>query len=566
LRPLPHNFDQKISIKEKKSMKPNTRLIIGLLLALSLLLGACAPATTPEEPTTVPATPVPGVTTPPDEPEPTDEPEPPPPPAEPKTLTIVSGTDVENFNIRRVTSSPSFSVLEHIYETLFYMDPEGNLEPLLAESIEAGEEEFSFLIKLREGVQFTDGTPFNAEAVKTNLDWILQTDPAPVFAFLINRIQEVTVVDDYTVQLSLDSDFAPLAAHLSHGAIAMISPSALEQGEDWLTSNAVGTGPYVLENWLPGESVTLARNPDYWGDQPAIDTVVFKVIVEDGARIVEIEAGTADVAVRIPPAEAGRLAANPNIDIIETPGLRTIYIFFNVTEEPFTDVRVRQAVNYGVDVEGIVRDLFEGAARVSDAPIAPAVFGYSAQPVYARDVERARQLLEDAGVAEGTTVVLYHPTARYIQDALVADAVRAQLREIGLNVELRTLEWGQYVPKVRETKPENDIQFAMLGWGTVTMDADYGLFALFHSSEHPPGFNGAFYDNPEVDRLLDEARVVLDENQRRQLYAEAIEIIWNDAPWLFLYSELQLTAVRSNVDGFIVHPDESLVATFADKR
>jgi ABC-type transport system substrate-binding protein len=550
-------------------MKKKAYFIVGMLILISLLAAACQPAAPPADPETPAppvATPEPGVTPP--TPPPAVEPTPPPvePPAEPKTLTIISGTDTENFNIRRVTSSPSFSVLEHIYETLFYMDPEGNLEPLLAESIEAGPDEFSFLVHLRQGIQFSDGTPFNAEAVKTNLDWILETEPAPVFAFLINRIEEVTVVDEYTVQLNLGSDFAPLAAHLSHGAIAMISPSALEQGDEWMTNNAIGTGPYLLESWQPGDQVTLTRNPDYWGDQPAIDNVVFRVAVEDGARIVEVEAGTVDVAVRIPPAEAERLAANPNINIIETPGLRTIYIFFNVTEEPFTDVRVRQAVNYAVDVEGIVRDLFDGVARVSDAPIAPAVFGHSPQPVYARDLERARALLDEAGVPEGTTVTLFHPTGRYIQDALVADAVRSQLGEVGLNVELRTMEFAQYVDTVRAEKPENDIQFAMLGWGTVTMDADYGLFALFHSSEHPPGFNGAFYENPEVDRLLDEARVVLDEEERRRLYDEAISIIWEDAPWLFLYSEVQLTAVRTNVEGFIVHPDESLIATFADKR
>jgi peptide/nickel transport system substrate-binding protein len=559
-------------------MKHKTRMIFGVMIVVSLILGACAPAATPTTP--VPATPDPGapaVTPPPAEeptpppavdptPPPAEEPTPPPAeePAAPQTLTIASGTDVENLNIRRVTSSPSFSVLEHIYEPLFYMTPEGELEPLLAESIEPGDEEFSWIITLRQGVQFTDGEPFNAEAVKTNLDWILEE--GPVFGFLIDRIQEVVVVDEYTVQLNLETDFAPLGAHLSHGAIAMISPALLEQGDDVMTNTTAGTGPYVLQNWTVDESVTLARNPDYWGDAPAIETVVFRVIREDGARIVEVEAGTVDVAVRIPPAEADRLAANPNINIVETPGLRTIYIFFNVTQEPFTDVRVRQAVNYAVDVEGIVRDLFEGAARVSDAPIAPAVFGYSAQEPYARDVERARQLLADAGIPEGTTVTLYHPTARYIQDALVADAVRAQLREVGLNAELRTLEWAQYVPHVRRPAPENDVQFAMLGWGTVTMDADYGLFALFHSSEHPPGFNGSFYDNPEVDRLLDEARIVVDEEERRRLYDEAISIIWEDAPWLFLYSEVQLTAIRSNVDGFIVHPDESLIATEATKN
>jgi ABC-type transport system substrate-binding protein len=175
-------------------------------------------------------------------------------------------------------------------------------------------------------------------------------------------------------------------------------------------------------------------------------------------------------------------------------------------------------------------------------------------------------LLDEAGIAQGTRVVLYHPTGRYIQDALVADAVRAQLREVGLDVELRTLEWPQYVPHVRRTQPENDIQFAMLGWGVPTVDADYALFALFHSTEHPPGFNGAFYSNPRVDQLLDEARTNPDADARLRAYDEAIRIIWEDAPWLFLYSEVQITAIRTNVNGFIVHPDESLIATEATKR
>ncbi|MEX1021226.1 MAG: ABC transporter substrate-binding protein, partial [Litorilinea sp.] len=374
----------------------------------------------------------------------------------PKTLTIASGTDIENMDVHRVTSSPSFSVLEHVYETLFYMNTEGELEPLLAESMEPGEEPNTFIINLREGVNFSDGTPFTAEAVKLNLEYVLNPDTGSAFAFLISPIQEIEVVDDYTVRLVLDSDFAPLPAHLSHGALAMIAPSALEQGADFLASNAIGTGPYVVESWARAEAVTLARNPDYWGDAPAIDTLVFKVVQEDGARLVEIEAGTVDVAVRIPPAEAERIAANPNVDVITTPGLRTIYIFFNTTQAPFDDVRVRQAVNYAVDVEGIVTQLFDGAARVSDAPFAPPIFGYSANDPYARDVERARELLAEAGVAEGTTVTLYHPTGRYIQDALVADAVRAQLREVGLEVELRTLEWPQYVPFVRAPLEENE--------------------------------------------------------------------------------------------------------------
>jgi len=544
-------------------MKRSLYVLLSLLVLAGMVLAACGgPAATATEAPAQPEQPAEATKA----PEPTAVP-PTEAPPEPKTLTVASGTDIENMNIHLVTSSPSFSVLEHIYQPLFSMSEEGVLEPLLAESLNSAAEGV-YEVKLRQGISFTDGTPFNAEAVKANLDWMLNADnKAPFRGTLLGKVTEVTVLDEYTVQIKTDGPFAPLPAHLSHGAVAMVSPKALEQGVDFLAENAVGTGPYVLKSWARDEAVTLERNPDYWGDAPKIDTVVFKVIKEDGARIVEIEAGTIDVAIRVPPAEIPRLQANPDIELVITPGLRTIYIFFNVTEEPFTDVRVRQAVNYAVDKDAIVSSLFSDAALVSSAPFAPPIFGYAAQQPYKRDIEKAKALLAEAGVAPGTKVSMYHPTGRYIQDALVADAVRASLKEIGLEVELKTLEWPQYVPTVRKTKADgNDVQFAMLGWGTPTMDADYALFALFHSTQHPPGFNGAFYSNPEVDALLDEGRSTLDAAKRQAAYKKAIEIIWQDAPWLFLYSEVQVTAIRKGVTGFIVHPDESLIAQFADKE
>jgi len=488
--------------------------------------------------------------------------------AQDNTLTIASGTDIENLNIHAVTSSPSFSVLEHIYEPLFSMSPEGELEPVLAESITATADNV-YVINLREGISFTDGTPFNAEAAKANIDWVLDADNGAAFRFLLVVAGEPAVVEvlgEYELQITTSIPFAPLPAHMSHGAFAMISPALLAEGADAMANSAIGTGPYMLERWDRAEQVVLTRNDAYWGEAPALETVIFKVVPEAGARIVEIQSGTVDVAVRVPPADIPQLEMDPNIDVVITPGLRTIYIFFNVTQPPFDDVRVRQAVNYAVDKDAIANSLFEGAALVSEAPFAPGIFGYSTQEPYARDVERARALLAEAGVAEGTSVVLYHPTERYPQDALVADAVRSQLAEVGLNVELRTLEWPQYVPHVRRPAPENDIQFAMLGWGVPTMDADYALFALFHSSSVPPGFNGAFYANERVDELLDLGRSTLDQAERQAAYAEAIAIIWEEAPWLFLYSEIQVTAIRNNVSGFVVHPDESLIATGASKE
>ncbi len=484
---------------------------------------------------------------------------------EASTLTIASGTDIENTNIHVVTSSPSFSVLEHINETLFSITPDGELEPLLAESIEAVEDN-RYLITLKEGITFSDGEPFNAEVAKATLDWVLDKKKAAPSRFLLvvgGEREEVEVVDEYAIEITTATPFAPLPAHLAHGSLAMVSPTVLEQGADFMATNVIGTGPYMLKQWDRGEQVVLERNPDYWGDAPAIDELVFRVVQEDGARIVEIESGTVDVAVRVPPADIARLEANENVNVEVTPGLRTIYIFFNTTEPPFDDVRVRQAINHAVDKEAIVASLFENAALVSTAPFAEPIFGHSAQTPYEYNPERARELLAEAGVEEGTTITLHHPTGRYVQDALMADAVRSQLNQVGLNVELATLEWPQYVPFVRQPLEEAEVEMAMLGWGVPTVDADYAMFALFHSSEHPPGFNGAFYDNPEVDALLDEARSTLDPEARQAAYDEAIAIVWEDAPWLFLYSEIQVTAIRNNVEGFVVHPDESLIANDA---
>lgn len=488
--------------------------------------------------------------------------------AQDDTFVIATGTDIENANIHAVTSSPSFTVLAHVNETLFTMTVDGVLEPLLAESIDSSDDT-TYVITLKEGISFTDGTPFNAEAVKANLEWVLDVDNAAAFRSLLvvgGEEPEINVIDDYTLEIITAAPFAPLPAHLSHDALAIVSPALIEQGADAMATTTIGTGPYVLAQWDRAEQVVLTRNEDYWGEAAATGTVIFKVVAEDGARLVEIEAGTVDVAMRVPPAEIPRLEMDPNIDVVVTPGLRTIYVFFNVTNPPFDDVRVRQAVNYAVDNDAIVASLFENAAIPSLAPFASPIFGYAEQTPYTRDVEKARELLAEAGIEEGTTVVLYHPTARYSQDALVADAIRSQLREVGLEVELRTLEWTQYPSYVRRPAEENDIQFAMLGWGTPTMDADYALYGLFHSSQVPPGFNGSFYANPDVDALLDAARSTLDADERQALYAEAIGTIWEDAPWLFLYSEIQVTAVRNNVEGFVVHPDESVIVTDAVKN
>jgi ABC-type transport system substrate-binding protein len=480
-------------------------------------------------------------------------------------LRIAQGTDPVTLDAHRVTDSPTASVVQHIVEPLFNISHEdGSLEPGLALSGEMGDDGLSWTIRLREGVMFHDGTPFNAEAVRANLERILDPDNAITFRFLVARITEVEVEDEYTVILRTEEPFAPMLAHLTHSSIGMMSPQALESmSDEELADNPVGTGPFTVASWTRGERIVLERNPDYWGESATIERLEFITAREDGARMVLIETGEADIAVRVPSEDIQRLDALNNVRVDVTTGLRTIYIGFNTQAEPFNDPRVRQAMNYAINKEEIVEFILGGQARVSDAPIAPNVFGYTAAGPYEYDPERARELLAEAGYGDGLTFTFVHPTGRYMQDARIADAVRSQLAEIGVTAELQTMEWAQYLEHTNRPLEETDVQMFMLGWGTVTADADYGLWALFHTSEHvPAGSNRAFYSNPEVDQLLEQGRTA-EAGEREGIYADAIRILWEDAPWLYLYSESQVTAVREGVEGVIIHPAERIIATYA---
>jgi len=231
---------------------------------------------------------------------------------------------------------------------------------------------------------------------------------------------------------------------------------------------------------------------------------------------------------------------------------------------PFEDKRVRQALNYAVDKEAIIETIFQGVGSPSSAPIVPAIFGYTEVGPYEYNPEKAMELLEEAGFGDGFEIELYHPTGRYPQDDTVAEAVQAMLAEVGVTANLTTYDWGTYLETVLVPPEMAEHDAYMLGWGTVTLDADYGTYALFHSTQWPTAEvwynNASYYANEEVDELLAEARVTPDRDVREGLYEEAIELIWEDAPWLFLHNEGQVNAVRSNVEGLIHHPLENILA------
>jgi peptide/nickel transport system substrate-binding protein len=233
---------------------------------------------------------------------------------------------------------------------------------------------------------------------------------------------------------------------------------------------------------------------------------------------------------------------------------------FNCLKEPFTDNRIRQALNYAVNKEAIVEHVLGGAGRVSDAPISPVIFGYAPIKTYEYSIEKAKALLREAGFPEGFETTLHFSSGRYYGDVAVASAVAADLLKVGVKAEIKRMQWDTYIPFIFKEREVAEHILYLLGWSTVTGDADYGLYTLFHSGEWPrKGMNVSFFKNEKADQLLNAARDTASSGERKKLYKEAMTLIVDEAPWIFLYSEIEMTGVRANVKDIMVQPTERVI-------
>jgi peptide/nickel transport system substrate-binding protein len=423
---------------------------------------------------------------------------------------------------------------------------------------------------LRKGVTFHDGTPFNAAAVKFTLDRVLDPKTPARGRSWLGPVTGATVVDSSTVDVLTSSPFGPLLNHLTMVfVVGIVSPDAVKKWGDDFGRNPVGTGPFRFEEWKSNQSITLARNDRYWGPKAYLDRVVFRVIPEESARTIAYDRGDIDVLLRAAPVELERLRRDKRTQINETPGLRIIYVGLNSSMPPLDDVRVRRALAHAIDVKGINTYVVENAMLPARSVIAPVVFGFKDTQLpekYAYDPERARRLLGEAGYAPGPDGVFrkagkpleltfWASEGRDLKDRELSEAVLEQLTKLGVKVTFQRMEWGAYLNALRAEKPPYNL-FA-LGWVTMTGDGDFGLYATFHSSNIPPrGTQATHYKNPEVDRLLDEARSSLDPAVRAAAYGKALEQITNDVVWIPIYQTRETVVLRSSVRGYVGHPAE----------
>lgn len=476
---------------------------------------------------------------------------------EQQDLTVGLAGDPVSLDPHAANDGISLYVMNGIYDTLVELNTDLEIQPSLAESLEPIEETV-WEAKLREDVVFHDGSEFNAEVVKANLDRVLDPEVGSPLSFLFNMIESVEVVDDYTVHITTEFPFSALPSHLAHPGGHMISLEsieadyeAMENGDGALTvvnENPVGTGYFKYEERVNGEYTKLVKNEDYWGNEAQVESVTFKVVPEDLTRMGELQTGASDIVYPVNANDMSEINAHDETFVNESESASMAYVGMNVEREPFNNTEVRQAIALAINKDDIIQGALDGVGLQAKGPLAPTVFGYhEGIEEIEHDLERANELMEEAGFGDGFSAAIL----TYDRNTTnIAELIQAQLGEIGIDLSIETTEIGTYL----EMTGNGEADMYVGSWGTVTLDGDYGLYPMFHSDNAGNPGNRSFYANDEVDALLEQARQSTDESERLELYAEAQQIIVDEAPIVPLYHSVLLAGLRENVNGFFQYP------------
>lgn len=488
------------------------------------------------------------------------------------TLKVAIGIDPDTLDPAAQTTTTSSQIVDMMAETLVTIDEKGALKPLLATKWEQASDGLNWTFTLRTGVKFSDGTPFDANAVKFSIDRLLS--PTTFRAQPGNLggktgIDKVTVVDPTHVKFTLKTKFSPFASAMTQTAAAIISPASVTvaPNKPEVITQPVGTGPYKFKERAVGDHITLTANTDYWGTKANYDTQTYKIVPEASTREALIKSGGADV-IALPPAnDLPALRSDSSLKVIMGPSDRTIQIVINTadaTQPLLQKPEVRQALNYAIDKASIIRSVMFGAAVPLDSPMAKSLFGYCQTGNYDFNPTKAKQMLQSAGAA-GMSVKLASPTGRYVQDIQVAGAVAGYLRDVGLKVEGPvSADWPTYVATYANVPPaQAKTDLHLLGWAPAYLDAAQ-QFEQFYSARIPPaGLESSYYKNTQVDSLIEQANAGTDQGQRQKDYCTAAKMVWNDAPWIFLYNQKYPFVTTSKITAVTGLPNEKFVTTWA---
>ncbi len=485
-----------------------------------------------------------------------------------KDVVIAVGSNFTSLDPYDANDTLSQAVAKSFYQGLFGFDKDMKLVNVLADSYTVSPDGLTYTIKLHPGIKFQDGTDFNAAAVKVNLDRASNPDSHLKRYNLFKMIAKTDVVDANTVKIILKAPFSAFINNLAHPSAVMISPAALTKYGKDIGFHPVGTGPYVLDQWNQTDFVKVKKFDGYWKKgEPKLDTITWRPVVDNNTRAAMLQTGEADLAYPVPYEQAALLEKNSKLQLVTSPSILQRYISFNVTQKPFDNLKVRQAINYAINKQALIKVAFAGYAVPAEGPL-PAGIEYSAkyQP-WPYDPAKARELLKEAGYPNGFTTTLWSSHNSSTAQKVIQFA-QQQLAQVGIKVTVTAFDAAQRAAQVENVgQKESGLRMFYTGWSASTGEADWALTPLFATQSAPPKqFNTAFYSNPQVDKDLSDALNTTDKTAKAKLYKDAQDRIWADAPWAFLATERLLSASNKRLTGFYVMPDTSFNFDNADLK
>jgi peptide/nickel transport system substrate-binding protein len=433
-----------------------------------------------------------------------------------------------------------------IYETLIAVDDDNNIVPQLAEKWEKLDDT-TYKFYLLKGVKFHNGEELKASDVKYTIERAMSPKGAAIQNYS-SEVEKVEIIDDYTLTIKTKRPSTPFLASLSHTWGSILNEKATEAAGDNYNMNPVGTGPFKFSSWAKGDRLTLERFEDFHGKKPAYKTLVIRSITEPTNRTIELESGAVDIAYGITTNDIKRVEENKNLNLMRVMDNSTTYMGFNCEKAPFNNVKVRQAISMAIDTVGINKVVYRGVGQAPVGPIAPNVkYSDKSLPVHKRDLEGAKKLLAEAGYADGFDAEIWTNDKKERVD--MATIIQSQLSEIGINVQIKVLEWGAYLDGLKAMKHDMFI----VGWVATVPDPEFAVGATFHSSMKGK-MNFAFFGDDEVDAMIEKGKTLPNGPEREELYKNLQKTLNEKTPWVYLLNDEQICGLRKNVKGFTPSP------------
>ena len=462
---------------------------------------------------------------------------------EEKIITIAEKAEIKTLDPQKTVDSASLSVIQMINQKLFKIDNDGNIIPEIAEEVTKVDAKTT-LIKIKKDLFFSNGEPVTVDDILFSLNRAKESPRMMQDFYMIESFEKV---DDTTIKVKTFYEAGNLLHKLASMGASIMNKKALEENEN----NIIGSGMFKLKEWVAGDRIVLERNEYFKEANSNVKEIIIKFIPEANSRMIMLETGEIDIAEALLPLDFQKISREDDkFTTVEMQSSSNMFIGFDLRDKHLSDKRVRQAIAYAINNQDIVDSIYNGSATVATSPIPKITTGHNENSnPYEQNIEKAKELLAEAGYPNGFDIVLNVNEDNQRVDTAVV--IQDNLKAIGVNVQIKTYQWASYVAFVEN--PSQEKGMFLMAWNIANDDPDELLYPLYHSTQIDAHTNVIFYKNEDFDSLISKARETIDKEKRIDLYKKAQDIIQEDLPHYAILYPMQNFAYKKNIKGIEVN-------------